>query len=99
MGMKRNKKLYNTPQNNHTRPRQQMTTQQINIAIAEAFRSELCLERETRKRAEAEVDRLKEALIACLKITSIYDSNGDYETALDNVYDIAANALKTQDNQ
>ena len=46
-----------------------------------------------------EVERLKGALIECLKITSIYDSNGDYETALDNVYDIAANALKTQDNK
>jgi hypothetical protein len=49
--------------------------------------------------SQAEVDRLKGALIECLEITSIYDSNGDYETARDNVYDIAANALKTQDNK
>jgi hypothetical protein len=47
----------------------------------------------------AEVERLKGALIECLEITSIYDSNGDYETARDNVYDIAANALKTQYNK
>jgi hypothetical protein len=56
------------------------------------------LEREL-SASTAEVERLKGALIECLEITSIYDSIGDYETACDIVYDIAANALKTQDNK
>ena len=61
---------------------------------------ELCVELERQNQQLVnEVERLKGALIECLEITSIYDSNGDYETARDNVYDIAANALKTQDNK
>jgi len=60
--------------------------------------AEVCAEIE-RELTDAEIERLESALIECLEITSIYDSNGDYETARDNVYDIAANALKTQDNK
>jgi exonuclease VII large subunit len=49
-------------------------------------------EQEARKKAEAEVERLKEAMISCLHITNCYD--GNYARACDNVDLIVRNALK-----
>ena len=44
------------------------------------------------QKLEAEVERLKEAMISCLHITNCYD--GNYARACDNVDLIVRNALK-----
>ena len=58
-------------------------------------RTELCKEREARQKAEAEVERLREALQLCFWATNTYE--GNYTRACDNVATIAIEALKTQD--
>jgi hypothetical protein len=54
------------------------------------------LERELAE-AQAEVERLRDALKSCFWATNTYD--GNYTRACDNVAMIAVNALKTQDKE
>jgi hypothetical protein len=54
--------------------------------------SELCLTREGKRKAEAENQRLTNALVSILHITNCYD--GNFAKALDNVDLIVTNALQ-----
>jgi hypothetical protein len=63
-------------------------SQDINSFLDAEFRI-ACKQAE---KAEAEVERLKEAIISCLHITNCYD--GNYAAACDNVDLIVRNALK-----
>jgi hypothetical protein len=64
--------------------------------LPENIRSTLCLEREARQKAEAEVERLRDALQSCWHCANTYD--GDYTKACDNVMLVASNALRQGDH-
>jgi hypothetical protein len=53
--------------------------------------------KERAERAEAEVERLRDALKSCFWATNTYD--GNYARACDHVATIVTNALKTQDDK
>jgi hypothetical protein len=60
------------------------------------YPSDLCREREARQKAEAEVERLRDALQSCWHCANTYD--GDYTKACDNVMLVASNALRQGDH-